>query len=293
MYAITGATGNTGKAITEILLSKGKKVRGIGRTADRLQSLVDKGAEAFVGSVTDAAAMTKAFSGVEAVYAVIPPNYAPGIRAYQRAVGEALATAIEKSGVKYVVALSSLGADLPAKNGPVGGLYDFEQRLNKIPAVNIVYLRPTFFMENQLAMIGLIKQMGINGGPLKADLPIPVIATRDIAAAAAEHLLKLDFSGKSIHDLLGPREYTMVEITRILGQAIGKPNLPYVQFSYEDTVKGMVGMGMPLEIAQLMVELNRSANEGLLKPSAPRSAKSTTPTTLEEFAKVFAAVYNQ
>ncbi len=293
MYAIIGATGHTGKAITEILLSKGKKVRAIGRAADRLKSLVDKGAEAFIGSVTDAAAMMKAFSGIEVVYAMIPPNDAPGIRAYQRSVGETLATAIEKSGVKYVVVLSSLGADMPEKNGPVGGLYDLEKRFNKILAVNIVYLRPTFFMENQLSMIGLIKQMGINGGPLKPDLPIPIIATRDVAAAAAEHLLKLDFSGKSIHDLLGPREYTMIEVTRILGQAIGKPDLPYRQFSYEDTVKGMVGMGMPLEIAQLMVELNRSANEGLLKPSAPRSAKSTTPTTLEEFAKVFAAAYKQ
>jgi uncharacterized protein YbjT (DUF2867 family) len=110
MYVVTGATGNTGKLIAQALLSKGKKVRIIGRDKVRLQSLVEKGAEVFIGSLGDSAAMTKAFSGAKAVYAMIPPNLsALDNRAYQNTVGDALAKAITAARVSYVVNLSSVG----------------------------------------------------------------------------------------------------------------------------------------------------------------------------------------
>ena len=124
MYVITGATGNTGQIIATNLLAQGKVVRAIGRSEDKLKDLKAKGAETFVGSVEDVMAMTKAFAGAKAVYLIIPPNPAVsgGFRAYQRKVADALAVAIEKTGVKYVVLLSSIGAELPEGTGPVKGL---------------------------------------------------------------------------------------------------------------------------------------------------------------------------
>ncbi|MBI5197627.1 MAG: NmrA family NAD(P)-binding protein, partial [Nitrospirae bacterium] len=204
MHVITGATGNTGKAIAESLLALGKPVRVIGRSADRLKPLTGKGAEAFVGSLDDVQAMTRAFTGAQAVYAMIPPNpVAENFRAYQNRVGEALAAAITGARVPYVVSLSSVGGHLSGKNGPIAGLHDQEERLNKLPEIHVVHLRPGSFMENFLWNIGLIKNMGINGTPMKPDLPIPMIASRDIAAAAVRLLLGLDFSGKSVMELLG------------------------------------------------------------------------------------------
>ena len=294
MHVIAGATGNTGRPIIERLLSEGKQVRAIARNAEHLKPLAAQGAEPFVGSLEDPDAMARAFTGAEAVYTLIPPNVtAPDFRAYQNRIGEALATAIKKAGVSYVVNLSSIGAHLAEKVGPIKGLHDVEQRLNKLEGTHVLHLRPTFFMENLLMNIQMIKTMGIHGTPLKADVALPMIATRDIAAEAAERLLRLDFKGKVVKELLGPKEFTMAEITAILGKAIGKEPLPYVQFPYDDAEKAMVGMGLSPDVARGYIEMYRAFNDGILKPTERRSAKNTTPTSFEAFAREFAAIYKK
>ncbi len=293
MYVITGATGNTGKVIAEKLLAQGKKVRVIGRSDARLKPLVAQGAEAFVGDVEEAGAMTRAFTGAQAVYMLIPPNYTgENMRGYQNRVGEVYAEATVNARVPYIVNLSSVGAHLSEKAGPINGLHDHEQRLNKLNGVQILHLRPTSFMENLFGNIGLIKKMGIHGTPLRGDLSITMIATKDIAAEAAERLLRLDFSGKSVKELLGERDLTMAEVTRILGKAIGKPELPYVQFPYDDAEKAIIGIGFSPDVARNFIEMYRSMNEGVIRPTEKRSAKNTTPTSIEQFAVIFAAAYN-
>ncbi|MGH9455570.1 MAG: NAD(P)H-binding protein, partial [Terriglobia bacterium] len=141
MYVITGAAGNTGRVIAEKLLASGEKVRAMGRDPSRLEPFVQKGAEVFVADVTDASALTKAFTGTQAVYVMIPPNMAASDgSAYQERVSDAAATAIEKAGVEYAVLLSSVGADKPGGTGPVTGLHNFEQKLNGIAALKALYL---------------------------------------------------------------------------------------------------------------------------------------------------------
>lgn len=294
MYVITGATGHTGRAIVEKLLAEGKPVRAVARNAEHLKPLAAKGAEPFVGSLEDTEAMARAFSGAEAVYTLVPtPLTAPDVRASQNRVGEALATAIAKARVPFVVNLSSVGAQLSEKVGPVTGLHDVEQRLNRLEGVNVLHLRPAFFMENLMMNIPMIKNMGIHGTPMKGDVVTPMIATKDIAAEAAERLLRLDFKGKSVKELLGPRELTMTEVTAILGRAIGKPSLPYVQFPYGDAEKAMTGMGLSPDVARGYIEMYRAFNDGIMKPTEQRSAKNTTPTSFEAFAEEFAAIYKQ
>lgn len=292
MYAITGATGNTGKRIAEALLAKGERVRVVGRSGERLKALTARGAEPFVASLDDVGAMTRALTGTRAVYAMIPPSYAePDFRGYQNRVGQALAEAVSAARVSHVVNLSSVGAHLAERVGPIKGLHDQELRLNRLGGVHVLHLRPAFFMENLFFNVGLIKQAGINGMPLRADLAIPMIATQDIAAVATQRLLALDFVGKTARELLGPRDMSMTEVTRIVGQAIGRPDLSYVQFLDEDAEKAMVGMGLSLDVARAFNEMYRAFNEGIVHPSEPRSAANTTQTSFEAFAKTFAAAY--
>ena len=292
IYAITGATGNIGRRIAESLLAKGKEVRVIGRNAERLQALVDKGAQPFVGDLEDSQFLTKAFSGAGAAYLMIPPHFqAEDFRAYQNRVGESIAKALKNSSIKYALNLSSLGAHLPERTGPILGLYDQEQRLNQIPGVHMVHLRPTYFMENLFHNLDLIKHQGINGSPLIPNLAIPMIATKDIAAVGTEYLLNLDFSGKSVRELLGPEDISMNEVTRLIGKAIAKPDLPYVQFSYEDAAKAMVQMGLSEDLAGRFMEMNKSINEGHGITPLPRNEENTTPTSFNEFAGFFAAAY--
>jgi uncharacterized protein YbjT (DUF2867 family) len=292
MYVVTGATGNTGRVIAETLLANGKKVRAIGRNAEHLQSLVEKGAEAFVGSVTDGSAMVRAFQGAQAVYVLIPPNYAAeNFRAYQNEVAKAYADAIRQAGVPFVINLSSVGAHLPEGAGPISGLYDVEQQLNQLHGVNLVHLRPGFFMENFFFNLDLIRSQNINGTPLKGDLPIPMIATRDIAEVAARLLLTLDFSERSTLELLGQRDISMREATRIIGKAIGKKELAYVQFPYEQAEQAMVAMGLSQDVARSLNEMDRALNEERVRPLEKRNAANTTPTSFEQFAEGFAVVY--
>lgn len=294
MYVITGASGNTGKRIAAALLAENKAVRVIGRNLNRLQELVDQGGQAYIGDLDNGEFLKEAFTGAKAVYAMIPPDYGTNhLRQYQNKVGESLYEAIKSRGVQYVVNLSSLGGDLPEKTGPILGLYDQEKRLNQLQNVNIVHLRPTYFMENLLPNLQLIKTQGIMGSPLEPDLSFPVIATQDIAEVATQHLLNLDFSGHSVHNLLGKEDMSMKEMTAIIGQKIGKRDLPYVQFSYEETAKAMLQMGLSQDMVDAMIELNRSMNEGKVIAQMERTPETTTRTSFEDFATFFAQVYAQ
>ena len=293
MYAITGATGNTGKRIALALLEAGKQVRIISRDAEKAKELTDKGAELIVGDTTDETVLTKAFEGAEAVYAMIPPNFqSDAFTQYQENAAKAIASAIKSNGVKYAVTLSSQGAHLSEGSGVVLGLYKMEKILNAVEGLNVLHLRPTYFMENSLGMAGMLKESGIMGAPVKADLVFPVIATQDIADYATKRLLALDFSGKSVQDLLGPRDVTYKEMTQVYASAVGKPEAPYVEFSYGDFKQAMMqGMGLSDNVADMFIEFIQSMNDGRAMV-ARRTEESTTPTTIEEFAQTFKYVYS-
>ncbi len=286
MYVITGASGNTGSVVAKTLLAKGQSVRAIGRHADRLKHLSERGAEPFVCDLTDHDALTKAFTGARAVYAMIPPNITSAdFRAYQDQITDSIAGAIEKAGVKHAVCLSSFGADKRDKTGPVAGLHYLEERLNRIPSLNSLYIRAGYFMENTLAQIGIIKQMGIAAGPLRPDLKLPMIATRDIGAAAAEDLLKLDFHGHQTRELLGQRDLTMAEAAAIIGDQLAKPDLQYAHAPNDQIRAAMIGMGMSPNFVDLILEMSGALNSGHMVALEPRGPRNTTPTSYETFVK--------
>lgn len=294
IVVITGATGHIGKALAERLLQGNAKIRVVGRDAGRLTPFVAKGAEARVGHVEDTPFLIEAFRGARAVFAMIPPNYdAPDMRATQRRLGTSLAEALKTAEVPYAVALSSVGANLPAGTGPIAGLHDFEEVLKTVPGLSTVALRPTFFMENFLFSIPLIKGAGINGSPLRADVSLPLVATRDIAAVAAELLASPAFEGFSVREILGPCDHTFPQATSILGSAIGRPDLAYMVFSNEDFRKGLLGAGFSPSVAEAFLEMYDAFNAGRVQSTVNRTSLNTTPTTLEEFAReVFAPAFD-
>ena len=230
IYVILGASGNTGSIVADFLLSKGEKVRVVGRDAGRLQRFVDKGAEAFTAELSDAAALTKAFSGARAAYLLLPPVKS---RESQARESDAIAKAVKESGLRYAVHLSSYGAQVPERTGPLVGLHASEEKLNAISGLNVLHLRAGYFMENNLAAIGMIHGMGLFGNALRPDVKLPMIATRDVGDYAAQRLLDLDIYGKETRELLGERDLSMTEVTAAIARGIGKPDLRYEQFSYD------------------------------------------------------------
>jgi uncharacterized protein YbjT (DUF2867 family) len=295
MYAILGATGNTGAAAAEALLARGEKVRAVGRDANKILRRLGSNAEAFAADLNDAAALTKAFAGAAAAYVMIPPQVsAPEFLEAGGRISDAITEAVKASGISHVVLLSSIGAQHEAKTGPIVGLHRFETKLAAVPGLHALFLRPAFFMENFLMAIGLIHSMGFIGNGIKGDLQIPMIATRDIGERAAQALVSRDFSGMQFQELLGPRDYSHEEAARVLGAEIGKPKLSYQKFPSFLVEQALKQMGLPAKTAGLMSEMNDAFNDGLLNPLEARSAKNTTPTTLRTFAKeVFAPAYNR
>jgi uncharacterized protein YbjT (DUF2867 family) len=288
-HVILGASGNTGTIVANFLLSKGKKVRVVGRDLGRLERFVRNGAEAVAANLNDAAALTKAFTGASAAYLLLPPISS---REEQERESDAMAKAAKESRVRYAVHLSSYGAQVPEGTGPVTGLHSSEQKLNAISGLNVLHLRAGLFMENNLAAIEMIRGMGIFGHALLPDLKLPMIATSDVGDYAARRLLDLDFSGKQTRELLGERDLTMTEATEVIGRAIGKLDLRYVQIPYDQVQQAYTQMGFSQKKAAVYIELYKAINTGVLAPLEPRSLENTTPTSIEQFAwDIFAAAY--
>jgi uncharacterized protein YbjT (DUF2867 family) len=290
MYVVLGSSGNTGSIVANFLLSKGQKVRVVGRDLGRLQRSVRNGAEAFTADVNDAAALTKAFRGARAAYLMLPPITS---REDQERESDAIAKSVKESGLRHAVHLSSYGAHVPQGTGPVTGLHSSEQKLNAISDLSVLHLRAAYFMENNLAAIDMIHGMGLFGHALRPDLKLPMIATRDVGDYAAQRVLNLDFSGKQTRELLGERDLSMTEATAVIARGIGKPDLRYEQLPCDQVQQVLVHMGMPPKKAAVYIEMFEAINAGVLAAQERRSPENSTPTSFETFVQdVFAVAYH-
>ena len=108
---------------------------------------------------------------------------------------------------------------------------------------------------------------------------------------AARALKARDWTGVVVRELLGPRDVTHAEATRIIGAHIGRPDLQYVQFPYADFAASLVQMGISQNVAGLYAEMARAFNEGRVKSREGRRPENTTPTRFEDFAEVLARAY--
>jgi uncharacterized protein YbjT (DUF2867 family) len=286
MIAIMGATGHTGIKITHALLRRGERVRALGRAEGKLVALAQAGADVLAGDAADPQFLTEAFKGADGVYTLLPTDRrSPDYFGRQQQEGEAIAEAISESQVRYVVALSSLGADLSDDTGLIIGLHAQEERLKRLRNANVMLLRPVSFFENSSDQLGFVEQQGILADTVIPDLAVPMVATRDVADAAVTALTVRDWCGVVVRELLGPRDVTHAEVARILGTAIGRADLQYVQLSDSDMIAALVESGYSVSFATLYVEMTRAFNEGWVKPRQGRTTANTTRTRFEDFVE--------
>ena len=291
-YVITGSLGNTGKPITEGLLKAGHTVTVVTSKPENKAQIEALGATAAVGDLSDAAFVTAAFAGADAVYLMIPPKWdVTDWRGYQNGVADNFVAAIRANDIRFAVVLSSAGAEKGQGTGPVDGLYDLEQKLQTVEGLSVKTLRPAYFMQNLFTMIGMIKNAGIMGSNF-GEGNVPIIHTDDIAAAALDELSRLDFTGFQVRYLVGD-EMTGADIARILGEAIGKPETPWVVFSDEQNKAGMQQAGLNDEIARNYVEMGVSIRDGSMYTGLNAHRPALSPTKLAQFARAeFAPAFN-
>lgn len=293
MIVITGASGRTGKRAAEVLLEKGEKVRVIGRDENKLSSLAKLGAEPVVARIENVPQLTSAFEGADAVYLVLPEDLSqPDLRAHQDRISDCYSAAVAEARVPFVVNLSSMGAQHAAGTGPIVGLRNQERKLNEISGLNVLHMRAAYFMDNLFMSMGPLRETGTLPGGTPGDVKMPWIATRDIGAYAANRLAARDFSGSSVHELHGQRDISMNEAAAVVGKSIGRTDIKYAQIPVPVLGAALVQMGLPAKTADLIAEMWNGANAGLMQPLEQRSARNTTPTSIEAFvAEVFAPAF--
>lgn len=290
-YVITGSIGHISKPIVEGLIKAGKNVTVITNNENRAKEINQLGARALVGSVEDRAFVLKAFACTDVVYTMIPPIWQTSDwQASQNAVADNYVEAIKSNNIKHVVNLSSLGAHLKEGTGPVAALHRFEQALNSIEGLNVKHLRPSFFYYNLLNQIALIRHAGIMGANYGGgEQKLALVHPRDIAVVALNALLHLDFTGHTAQYIVSD-ERTGTDVARVLGKAIGK-DIPWIEFSDEDQLKGLLDGGVPSTHAARYVEMGAAFRTGRMQEDLSSNDKSGQ-TKLEDFAKEFSVAYN-
>ncbi len=290
---VTGSLGHISKPMVKTLVAAKHDVVVISSKHEKVLEIEALGAEAAIGSVKDVAFLTETFKGAHAVYTMVPPNFvATDWKGYIAQIGKNYAEAIKAAGVKNVVNLSSIGAHMPDGAGPVSGLFHVEQVLNQLHDINLLHLRPGYFYYNLLNNIGMIKHAGMMGSNMGENISLPLSAPEDIAEVAANELQKMSHSGKNISYLVSDERKTD-EIAKILGKAIGKPDLKWMNFKDEDSINGMVQAGIPMENAKNLTEAGEAVRSGAFYSEYRKHIPKTFgKTKLEDYAETFAVMYN-
>ncbi|MBT1701971.1 NmrA family NAD(P)-binding protein [Chryseosolibacter indicus] len=290
-YVITGSIGHISKPIVQELVKHNKEVSVITSNVDRLGEIEKLGAKALIGSVHDSSFVKAAFKDADVIYTMIPPIWqTSNWRASQDEVAKNYEEAIKASSAQYVVNLSSIGADVGSGVGPVDGVAAFEKKLNALP-VKVKHLRPSYFFYNFFAQLGMTKGAGILGGNFGDTEKLFLVHTNDIAEAATEELLNLNFKGNSVRYVIGD-ERSGEEIADVLGRAVGKP-LKWVVFTDEQQKQGLLHAGLSETHAENFTQMGKAMREGIMQADARRNKPVFSKTKLEDFAKEFASVYNQ
>jgi len=281
--AITGPTGNIGRELVKILLAKGgHELILLARNPDKLKKESAQGAQIKSGDLKEESFYQEATKGADVLFHLSPPNVKSGDmrKEYQQYALNA-ANAIKTNKIKRVVVLSSVGAEKSERTGPVLGLHDVEEILNKT-GVAVTHLRPAYFLENFLNSIPTIQEAGSIFLPLSGSTRIPMIATKDIAQAAANVLTDTGWSGQRVIELLGAAEVSFDEVAAEIGKALGK-EVKHIKVDNEQALQAMAGMGLSESFAKSLVELDNNLESGWLKPTQSRTPQTTTPTTLAQF----------
>ena len=290
---ITGGLGNISQKLAQQLIAKEHQVTVVSHSPERIQAIEALGAIPAIGSITDYDFLLRAFSNADAAYTMIPPDYtATDLRAHMRSVGEGYAKAAAQAGVKHIVNLSSIGAHMPDGPGPTGANHYVEQQFNALENVHVLHLRPGMFYTNFFGAMEMIRHQHIIGNNFDDSVPVVLTHPEDIATAAAEALHTLSFIGKNVQ-YIASDEKNGKEIAAALGNAASQPDLPWIAFSDEALLQGMLQNGLSEQMATIyVVEIGIALRNGKLfedyrQLHSPVSGK----IKLADFAQEFKAVY--
>jgi len=295
---ITGSLGNISKPLTKELVQKGHTVTVISSNAERQKEIEAIGAKAAIGSMEDADFLSASFKGADVVYVMETLGASSffdknlDMIAAINKIGNNYKQAIQQSGVKRVIHLSSIGAHTDKGNGILVFHYNVENILKQLPNdVSIKFMRPVGFYYNMLGFIPTIKAQNAIISNYGGDEKEPWVSPLDIASVISEEIEK-PFNGREFR-YIASDEVSPNEVATILGEAIGKPNLKWLAIPDEQLLNGMIAAGMNPQTAKGFMEMNASRRGGVLYKDYNNNKPTLGKIKLKDFAKNFEAVFNQ
>jgi uncharacterized protein YbjT (DUF2867 family) len=285
MIVVTAPTSNIGQQVLATIVSAGEPIRVIARDPSRLPARTRERVEIVQGSHSDLDVVSRAFTGADAVFWLVPPSpVAKSLEAAYLDFTQPACEAIKSRGVGRLVGISALGRGTPAARN--AGLVTASLAMDDLIAgtgVSYRALTMPSFMDNVLRQVEPIKSKGVFFSPVDGNRKLPTCATRDIAAVAARFLLEASWSGVGYAAVLGPEDLSFNDMAAVISDVLGKP-VRFQQVSFEAFKAGFIERGASKAFAHGMTDMMRAKNEGL-DNAEPRTPENTTPTSFRQWCE--------
>ena len=209
-YLITGATGDVGSRVTELLLAQGERPRVFVRNPDKARQRFADRADVWIGEIGDFRALARAMSGIETLFLL---TSGPAIPALDRGA----AAAAGEAGVRHIVKLSSLDVE---QGLAIGAWHEQGEAAIRASGIPYTFIRPSGFFSNLLAWAHSIQHEGVVRSSAASGRR-PFMHTDDIAAVSVAALVSGSYRGQSLA-LTGPEPLSFAEITERIAAALGR-----------------------------------------------------------------------
>lgn len=296
---LTGSLGNIGKPLTQLLVANNHHVTVISSTPERKQAIEDLGAIPAIGSIQDVEFLEKTFKGADAVYLMEAWEGIGSIfdqeidfLAEFKKIAHYYVQAIQNSGVKNIIHLSSIGAHSDQGMGSLLVHHTVEKILLTLPeSVSIKFMRPVGFFSNMYRWLPMIQSQGKIIQSYGGDQKEPWVSPYDIAATIASEMEK-PFDGRTVQ-YIASDEVSPNEIASTLGTAIGNNDLKWEVVSSDQLLKQMLSIGVNEWIANGMVAMQQAQADGSLYEDFYLNKPTLDKVKLSDFAVEFATIYTQ
>jgi uncharacterized protein YbjT (DUF2867 family) len=284
MIVVTTPAGQIGRQVLDRILDSAEAIRVIARDPSRLPAHVIARVEVMQGSHDDTDAVTKAFAGADRVFWLVPPNPRRdgGSERYYLDFTRPACQAITSQAVQRVVGISTLGHGYQGKAGLLSAALAMDEL---IESTGVAYraLAMPFFMENLLRQAQAIKDQGTFSLANAADRPLPTVATRDIAAAAAALLLDGAWSGQASVPVAGPDDLTPTGMAQVMSDVLGRA-IRFGQIPLADYKAMLMRRGASEASAQDMADMIDAQNHGIYD-AEPRDPCAAAPTSFRQWCQ--------
>lgn len=273
MNIITGASGQVGSALVKELNKNGMPVTAIIRNQNKA-GMFDPNVQVRIADVFDSESLIKAFNGGKTVFLLTPENFhSEDVFSDGKRIIAAYRKAIQQTGIRRVIGLSSMGAHLGSGTGNLMISHWLEETFEDLP-VETTFIRPAYYFSNWLAYANVVKEYGFLPTFFEPEQKIPMVSPQDIARFIASIFMKPTFTEKVI-ELTGPEDYSTQDVARVYAKYYKQDVVPN-RIPREEWEQTLIAAGFSADAAMNMAAMTATLADGESKPKS-----EATPIKLE------------